>query len=122
MVQRLRFHSPSAAGPGLIPGQETRACMLQLKPDAATYIFKKEKRMLSGSRTGKNFEKPRHSYEQFGHETIGRKTHRNGKKGLEKGGIGVVLGWRGRFFLGGCVDKQEGEYRLCAETIKLRAG
>jgi len=34
----------------------------------------------------------------------------------------VVLGWRGWFFLGGYVDKQEGEYRLSAEAIKLRAG
>lgn len=44
------------------------------------------------------------------------------KKGLEKRGHWRGVGLEGRFFLGGCVDKQEGEYRLCAEAIKLRAG
>ena len=42
MVQRLRLHTPNAAGPGLMPSQETRACMLQVIPDAATYILRKE--------------------------------------------------------------------------------
>ena len=45
-----------------------------------------------------------------------------GRRGWRKGGIGVVLGSRGRFFPGGCVYKLEGEYRLGAEAIKLRAG
>ncbi|TEA37188.1 hypothetical protein DBR06_SOUSAS210422, partial [Sousa chinensis] len=31
VVQWLRLHTPSAGGPGLIPGQGTRSHMLQLK-------------------------------------------------------------------------------------------
>ena len=31
VVQWLRPHAPNAGGPGSIPGQETRFCMLQLK-------------------------------------------------------------------------------------------
>ena len=31
VVQWPRLHAPNAAGPGLIPGQGTRSCMLQLK-------------------------------------------------------------------------------------------
>ena len=53
MVQWLRLHTPNAGGPGLIPGQGTRAHMLQLRargsqlrPDAAKnkYINIKQKR------------------------------------------------------------------------------
>ena len=36
MVQCLRFHSPSAGELGLIPGQRTRAHILQLKIQCAT--------------------------------------------------------------------------------------
>ena len=35
VVQWLRLHAPNAGDPGLIPGKETRSCMLQLKPGAA---------------------------------------------------------------------------------------
>ena len=35
MVQWLRLHAPSAGGPSSIPGQETQAHMLQLRPGAA---------------------------------------------------------------------------------------
>ena len=31
VVQWLRFHTPNAGVPGLIPGQQTRSCMSQLK-------------------------------------------------------------------------------------------
>ncbi|TEA30926.1 hypothetical protein DBR06_SOUSAS7010034, partial [Sousa chinensis] len=31
VVQWLRFHAPSAGGPGLIPGQGTGSCMPQLR-------------------------------------------------------------------------------------------
>ena len=43
-VQWLRLHTPNAGGPGLIPGQESRfhmlqlrVCMLQLKIPSATW-------------------------------------------------------------------------------------
>ena len=38
VVQWLRLHAPSAGGLGLIPGQETRSRMLQLKILGATMI------------------------------------------------------------------------------------
>ena len=39
VVQWLRFHTPNAGGPGLIPGQGIRSHMPQLKiPHAATKI------------------------------------------------------------------------------------
>ena len=42
MVQWLRLLTPNAEGPGLIPGQGTRAQMLQLKiPHAAMKILHK---------------------------------------------------------------------------------
>ena len=34
VVQQLKLHAPSAGGTGSIPGQETRSCMLQLRPRA----------------------------------------------------------------------------------------
>ena len=36
IVQWLRLHAPNAGAPGLIPGQGTRSCMLQLKNLCAT--------------------------------------------------------------------------------------
>ena len=41
MVQWLRLHAPSAGGPSSIPGQETQAHMLQLRPGAAKKKKKK---------------------------------------------------------------------------------
>ena len=41
MVQWLRLHVPNAWGPGLIPGQGTRSCVLQLRPRAAKLKKKK---------------------------------------------------------------------------------
>ena len=38
VVQWLRLHAPNAGGLGLIPGQETRSRMLQLKILGATMI------------------------------------------------------------------------------------
>ena len=35
VVQWLRLFTPNAGGLGLIPGQETRSHMLQLRPSAA---------------------------------------------------------------------------------------
>ena len=35
MVEWLRLHTPNAGAPGLIPGQETRSYMLQLRPGTA---------------------------------------------------------------------------------------
>ena len=35
VVQLLRFHTPNAGGPGLIPGQGTRSYLLQLRPGTA---------------------------------------------------------------------------------------
>ena len=32
VVQQLKLRAPSAGGTGSIPGQETRSCMLQLRP------------------------------------------------------------------------------------------
>ena len=39
-VQWLRRRTPSAGGPGSIPGQETRSHMLQLRPRATKKINK----------------------------------------------------------------------------------
>ena len=43
MVQRLRLSAPSAGGLGLLSGQRTRSCMLQLRPGTAK---KKKKKIL----------------------------------------------------------------------------
>ena len=40
VVQWLRFCAPNAGGLGLIPGQETKSCMLQRRPSTAKQINK----------------------------------------------------------------------------------
>ena len=40
MVQWLRLHTPSAGGPGLIPGQGTKSYMPQLRLGATKYMSK----------------------------------------------------------------------------------
>ena len=43
VVRWLRFHAPNARGPGSIPSRRTRSHMLQLRPNATTWIHIKNK-------------------------------------------------------------------------------